>query len=233
MIKTLIIDDNLQYSKNILNNILSRFKDIQVLYIASTYQEGIDIILKNQVDLIFLDLKLPDYNGFKIIEDLKYVDCLKKPRIIIVSGDSELLEQAIKSNNVWEIIRKIDDYESIYEKIGNIVNDIRYEINHKKVEESIFMEILDLGYKLKYKGTQYIIEAIKYIYVSNNFDLLDNLEQNVYKFISLKYKKSINNIKTNIIKATNKRENEKMKLYDLTPKQTIITILNKIRLNFI
>lgn len=233
MIKTLIIDDNLQYSKNILNNILSRFKDIQVLYIASTYQEGIDIILKNQVDLIFLDLKLPDYNGFKIIEDLKYVDCLKKPRIIIVSGDSELLEQAIKSNNVCEIIRKIDDYESIYEKIGNIVNDIRYEINHKKVEESIFMEILDLGYKLKYKGTQYIIEAIKYIYVSNNFDLLDNLEQNVYKFISLKYKKSINNIKTNIIKATNKRENEKMKLYDLTPKQTIITILNKIRLNFI
>lgn len=229
MIKTLIIDDNLQYSKNILNNILSRFKDIQVLYIASTYQEGIDIILKNQVDLIFLDLKLPDYNGFKIIEDLKYVDCLKKPRIIIVSGDSELLEQAIKSNNVCEIIRKIDDYE----KIGNIVNDIRYEINHKKVEESIFMEILDLGYKLKYKGTQYIIEAIKYIYVSNNFDLLDNLEQNVYKFISLKYKKSINNIKTNIIKATNKRENEKMKLYDLTPKQTIITILNKIRLNFI
>ena len=141
MIKTLIIDDNLQYSKNILNNILSRFKDIQVLYIASTYQEGIDIILKNQVDLIFLDLKLPDYNGFKIIEDLKYVDCLKKPRIIIVSGDSELLEQAIKSNNVCEIIRKIDDYESIYEKIGNIVNDIRYEINHKKVEESIFMEI--------------------------------------------------------------------------------------------
>lgn len=233
MIKTLRIDDNLQYSKNILNNILSRFKDIQVLYIASTYQEGIDIILKNQVDLIFLDLKLPDYNGFKIIEDLKYVDCLKKPRIIIVSGDSELLEQAIKSNNVCEIIRKIDDYESIYEKIGNIVNDIRYEINHKKVEESIFMEILDLGYKLKYKGTQYIIEAIKYIYVSNNFDLLDNLEQNVYKFISLKYKKSINNIKTNIIKATNKRENEKMKLYDLTPKQTIITILNKIRLNFI
>lgn len=183
--------------------------------------------------MIFLDLKLPDYNGFKIIEDLKYVDCLKKPRIIIVSGDSELLEQAIKSNNVCEIIRKIDDYESIYEKIGNIVNDIRYEINHKKVEESIFMEILDLGYKLKYKGTQYIIEAIKYIYVSNNFDLLDNLEQNVYKFISLKYKKSINNIKTNIIKATNKRENEKMKLYDLTPKQTIITILNKIRLNFI
>lgn len=233
MIKTLIIDNNLQYSKNILNNILSRFKDIQVLYIASTYQEGIDIILKNQVDLIFLDLKLPDYNGFKIIEDLKYVDCLKKPRIIIVSGDSELLEQAIKSNNVCEIIRKIDDYESIYEKIGNIVNDIRYEINHKKVEESIFMEILDLGYKLKYNGTQYIIEAIKYIYVSNNFDLLDNLEQNVYKFISLKYKKSINNIKTNIIKATNKRENEKMKLYDLTPKQTIITILNKIRLNFI
>lgn len=233
MIKTLIIDDNLQYSKNILNNILSRFKDIQVLYIASTYQEGIDIILKNQVDLIFLDLKLPDYNGFKIIEDLKYVDCLKKPRIVIVSGDSELLEQPIKSNNVCKIIRKLDDYEIIYEKIGNIINDIRYEINHKKVEESIFMEILDLGYKLKYKGTQYIIEAIKYIYVSNNFDLLDNLEQNVYKFISLKYKKSINNIKTNIIKATNKRESEKMKLYDLTPKQTIITILNKIKLNFV
>jgi len=60
-----------------------------------------------------------------------------------------------------------------------------------------------LGYNWKYKGTNYLLEAIIYIYKNNNLDLLDNLEKNVYKYISCRYNKSINNVKTNIIKATN------------------------------
>lgn len=232
MIKTLIIDDNLKYSKDILNKMLCQFKDIQVLYMASTYQESIDIISKNQIDLIFLDLRLPDYNGTKIIENIQYMDCLKIPKIVIMSGDSELLGQVIMSNNICEIIRKVDSYDSMYEKIKRVIYNINYETNSKNIEEFILTEILNFGFKLKYKGTQYIMESIKYIYKTNNFQLLDNLEQNVYKFIGFKYKKSINNIKTNIIKATNRREKERNKLYSLTPKQTIITILNKIRITF-
>lgn len=232
MIKALIVDDDLEYSKNMVNSVVSKFTNVQVSYLASTYQEGMDIITNNKIDLIFLDLKLPDYNGTKIIEDLKYLNSIQKPKIIIVSGDTQLISQTIITNNVCEIISKPESQEVIYKKIERIINNINYENNYNNIEKLILTEILTLGYKLKYKGTQYIKEAINYIYESNNFNLIDNLEQNVYKFISYKHKKSINNIKTNIIKATNTREKDKMLLYELTPKQTIITILNKIYQEF-
>lgn len=231
MIKTLIVDDNLHYMKNMLNNILNKFENIQVLYMVSTCNESIDIISKNQIDLIFLDLRLPDYNGFKIIEKIEILDLIKKPKIIIVSGDTKLLKQAIINNNVAEIINKIDDIDNIYKKIERIVRDINYEVNREEIERKILKEVLNLGYKLKYKGTQYIIEAIRFIYACNNINLIDNLEQNIYKYLSVKYNKSINNIKTNIIKATNEREKEKKKLYNLTPKQAMLTILNRIKFN--
>ena len=178
LIKALIIEDDLSFSKRILNSILSKFKNIQLSYIATTYKEGISILSNNQIDLIFLDINLPDGNGINILEDLKYMNTIKKPQIIVISGDTDLPRQV---------------------------------------------------YNIKYKGTLYIIEAIMYVYNRNNFDFVDNLEQNVYKYISYKHQKIINNIKTNIIKATNEREKEKMLLYKLTPKASIITILNKVR----
>lgn len=52
--------------------------------------------------------------------------------------------------------------------------------------------------------------------MSNNLDLLDNLESNVYKYVSSKYNKSLNNIKTNIIKATMKiNRNKQITVKDL------------------
>ena len=63
MIKTLIVEDNLEYVKNTLNNTLSKFEDIQIRYIATTVKEAVNIIYNNKIDLIFLDLKLPDSSG--------------------------------------------------------------------------------------------------------------------------------------------------------------------------
>lgn len=90
-----------------------------------------------------------------------------------------------------------------------------------------------MGYNWKYKGTNYLMEAILFIYTSNNLDLVDNLEKNVYKYIAYKNNKNVNNIKTNIIKSTERLINQKQNTIDtVTPKQAINAILNKILINF-
>lgn len=228
MIKTLVVDDDLHFSKNMLNCVINKFKNIQVLYITTTYKECMNILYNNQIDLIFLDLLLPDNNGMKIIEELKFMNVLQKTRIIVVSGDVNLISQLYGHDNICEVINKLESYDVMLSKIERTISKIDYENNFKKIEKFIYLEISNMGYNMKYKGTQYIIEAIIYIYEKNNWDFVDNLEQNVYKYISYKHKKSINNIKTNIIKATNKIKREKDSLYKLTPKLSIIIILNKI-----
>lgn len=230
MIKALIIEDDLQFSKKIINSVISKFNNIQLSYIATTYKESIDILLNNRIDLIFLDLNVADGREINILKELNYMNTIKKPQIIIISEDIKLTRLEYKNNYICETINKLETFESILDKIEKVINNFNCATNCSQIEALVTSEIIKLGYNnIKYKGTFYIIEAIMYVYNRNNFDFVDNLEQNVYRYISYKHKKSINNIKTNIIKATNEREKEKMLLYKLTPKSSIITVLNKVR----
>lgn len=69
--------------------------------------------------------------------------------------------------------------EIIKSKIKNTINTINYFQKASKINKTIVNELKKLGYNFKYKGTHYIYNTVVYIYTSNNFDLLDNLE-NLY-----------------------------------------------------
>lgn len=228
MIKTLIVDDNLTFAKNLLNSSISKLKNIQLIYCAATYQESMNIILKNQIDLILLDLNLPDGTGNSIIENINLMNDIKKPKIIVISSDISLINKLKNKTNIFRIINKTEGLKIIYEKLEKIVQDIQFENNYNEIEQITLNELINFGYNIKYRGTTYILEAIMYIYSCNDWDLINNLEKNVYKYIGFKHQKNINNIKTNIIKATNQREKNKMREIELTPKLTINNILLKI-----
>lgn len=202
MIKTLIADDNLTYIKQFINNITSKIKSIQVSHICTDGKEILEIIKQNNFDLIFLDLQMPNINGIQIIEEIKKIDFIKIPKIIIISGDISLINYAKVGNVVCDIIQKNKDNEVVYKKVMNIVNEIIYSENYEDIKEKIIEKLINLGYNMKYKGTRYMIDAIMYIYTSNNFNLVYNLEKNVYKYVSLKNKESLVNIKNNIVKSS-------------------------------
>lgn len=227
MINTLIIEDNLDYVKNILNTVINKFNEIHVTNIATTKKEAMEIINRNNIDLIFLDLRLPDATGIEIIKEIDMLNLIKNPNIIIISGKIPLIRK-VQNNYNSRVINKLSNEEYIYNHIKQAVKEIKYLKLEKQISEKVFNELLNIGYNFKYKGTHYIYEAIIYIYESNNFDLLDNLEQNVYKYLAHKYKKSINNIKTNIIKATKMRNESKGMYEKTTPKSVINNILIKV-----
>lgn len=222
MIKTLIADDNLQYTKNIINNIISKIPSIKVEYVSTNGKETLDIISKMSFDLILLDLKMPELSGLEILDRIDKLNIIKRPKIIIVSGEMPLIKNVISSDNVCNIILKSEDENIVYRKILEVANDINYELNCDNVKEKVILELLNMGYNLKHKGTKYIIESVMYIYQNNNFNMIDNLEKNVYSFVAYKHNKSMENIKTNIIKST-KPILEKD--YSLTPKNVITKVL--------
>ena len=236
MIRVLIVEDNLDYVKNILNSVINKFGNLRIEYIATTVREAVEIIKNNYIDLIFLDLKLPDSLGTNVIQEVKSLNNLKQPNIVIISAEIDLINIVKSSYPKLDIINKLASKETIYKELQRIVYDMDYEKYQYFIEEQIRDELIRIGYDFKYKGTLYIFESIKYIYKSNNLDLLDNIEKNVYKYIAYQYHKSINNIKTNIIKATNLaylyQDKERIENYFLvnikpTPKMVISFILSK------
>lgn len=202
MISTLIIDDDINYIKYFINNIINQMNEIRISYIITDGKAAIDIIEKNTLDLIVIDLKMPNITGIEVIEKIKSMNLINLPKIVVISGELDLMYCAKNNYIISDIIYKNTDSKVIKNKLRKIINNIQMSINLENIKNEIVKKLINFGYNFKYKGTQYIYQSILYIYESNNMDLVENLEKNVYKYIAYKYSKSILNIKTNIINST-------------------------------
>ncbi len=73
----LIIEDNEDLCQT-LADVMS--KDGQKVRTAFTGEDGLEILKKDIIDLVLLDIKLPDLNGIKILENIKELD----PDILVI-----------------------------------------------------------------------------------------------------------------------------------------------------
>jgi two-component system LytT family response regulator len=71
MIKTLIIDDELK-SQSTLHKLLEMYcPEVEVIGFAHNVESGIDAIDSLKPDLVFLDISMPDGDGFEVLERVK------------------------------------------------------------------------------------------------------------------------------------------------------------------
>lgn len=89
----LIIEDNLQYLKEMLNYVISKLKNVQLSFIATSIEEAIDIINSNHIDLVFLDLKLSVSEEINVIEKIRILNGIREPDIIIISTNIALKDR--------------------------------------------------------------------------------------------------------------------------------------------
>lgn len=70
MIKIMIVDDHPIVRRG-LKNIISDEPDMQIVCEASTGQQVMELVRKNELDIIILDISLPDISGFEILGRVK------------------------------------------------------------------------------------------------------------------------------------------------------------------
>jgi len=81
-LSVLVVDDDQALSKLIRHNLED--KDTQVVE-AATALECIRILHEARVDLILLDLRLPDFNGWGILSLIRLTEPLRHIPVIVVS----------------------------------------------------------------------------------------------------------------------------------------------------
>lgn len=106
-INSLIIDDN-PLNIEILSDLLKEnHPDIKLSGTAHNGQTAIEKIQSLKPDLIFLDVEMPDMNGFEVLASLKSIDF----QIIFVTAYSQYAIQAIRFNALDYIVKPIDPKE--------------------------------------------------------------------------------------------------------------------------
>ncbi len=80
----LVVDDNRAMGQLLQRNLED--KDTRVVK-AVTGLEGITILNKARVDLVLLDIRLPDFSGWGILSLLRLTESLRHIPVIVVTGE--------------------------------------------------------------------------------------------------------------------------------------------------
>lgn len=247
MLNVLVVDDNIFFSKILINKLLQANSNLRLCMIATDGKEAIDILKKQKIDIILLDLKLPIYSGLDILDFLK---TNKKSdycnSIIAISGEADMIIKIKNNPLIYTFLNKCTDIDIIVKEICGLAKIKEKELElkqHKKevatlTKNKILHELTTIGYNLKYDGTKYLTETILILSLSKNKRSM-KLEKDIYPILSDKHNKTVNTIKCDIIRATNQImydiDNTHIKKYfgcfwdkKITPKLVINTVLQKI-----
>jgi two-component system response regulator LytT len=107
-IKTLIIDDEMS-AISLLEEMLGRQEGVTVSGYAQDIEEAVNLVMRNRPDIIFLDIKLKDENGFDLIHRLKEYDV--RPSIVMVTGYDQFGMQALKAGAFDYLLKPVDPDE--------------------------------------------------------------------------------------------------------------------------
>lgn len=124
MLKTVLIDDEIN-ALEALEWKLNRYIDDLEIIKCNSPQEGIDIINREKPDLVFLDIEMPEIDGFELLQQLDF----KGFQLIFTTAHDEFALKAIKVSAIDYLLKPVDKDEliSAIEKVKASKKDTNLE----------------------------------------------------------------------------------------------------------
>ncbi len=167
MLKAIIVDDEGK-ARRILESFLVEYcPQIQIMALVEDVPHAVKAIQKFNPDVVFLDIEMPGYNGFQLLDFFEEIDF----EIIFTTAYSEFalkafqvsaIDYLLKPIQIEQLIAAVQKLEKIH---GNSLIRLRLQTLQKNLEEykikkivlplsegSLFVELKDILY-LKAEGS--------------------------------------------------------------------------------
>ncbi len=90
-------------------------------------RDGLEVIEKNNPDLVLLDLMMPDIDGWEVYQAMKASDRLKTIPVIIITAKAQSIDKVLGLH-----IAKVDDYITKPFSPGELVASVRRVLSDNK-----------------------------------------------------------------------------------------------------
>ncbi len=194
-IKAIIVDDEGR-ARRILENFIKEYcPEISIVAMVEDVPQAVKAIKKFQPELVFLDIEMPGYNGFQLLEFFEEVNF----EIIFTTAYSEFALKAFQVSAIDYLLKpiQIDQLVNSIAKFNKIrgnslikerIETLQSNLKEKKInkivvplsEGSLFLELSDIVY-LKSEGSYvnfYLKDGTKILASKNIKDFEQQLSDN-------------------------------------------------------
>jgi DNA-binding LytR/AlgR family response regulator len=159
--KCIIIDDEAA-ARAIIAHLCSQVESLEVVEEFPNAIQAIKFLNKNQVDLIFLDIHMPDFTGFDFIDTVK-----NPPKIILTTSDKNFAINAFEYDCIVDYlvkpvtlprflksIQKAENFVKTASSSSNTVSKTEKEVSKKELYVNIDRRLIKIDFE-----KIYLIEA--------------------------------------------------------------------------
>lgn len=112
-IKLIIADDH-QLFRNGLEELLRKYDDIKIVKSVADGFEFLQVVKSQlEVDIVLLDITMPNRDGFQVLKELKTLDSNIKPIVISMHNDGNYIAKCAKMGVYGYLLKNTDESELI------------------------------------------------------------------------------------------------------------------------
>lgn len=125
MIKCLLVDDE-PYALELLNKYIADFHDVDVVGSCRNIQSAIPLLQTKEIDLIFLDVKMPKVSGIEFLKEIHH-----RPEVILTTAYREyaldayelgVLDYLLKPISFMRFAKAIERYKEKVRDVADIMD---------------------------------------------------------------------------------------------------------------
>ncbi|OSY88931.1 transcriptional regulator [Tenacibaculum holothuriorum] len=154
--KCIIIEDELP-AQLILKSYIKRFDQLELISSFQTAIEANSFLKKNTIDLVFLDINLPDISGLDFIKTVQ-----NPPQIIITTAYPDYALDSFELDTIVDYLVKPFSLERFLKAISKAEKRYQSESNYSN-SETIFLNIDKALHKVKIEDILYIESDRNYL----------------------------------------------------------------------
>jgi two-component system response regulator LytT len=162
--KCIILDDD-EISRVLISKMISKSNDIILSETFSNAMEALKYLNENTIDLVFLDIHMPNFNGFDFIKTLK-----NPPYIIMITSDKNFAIHAFEYECIIDYLVKPINFDRFLKSINKVKSKINIpiEILSTKSQENtseLYVNIDKKLVKINFNSISIIEAQGDYIYI--------------------------------------------------------------------
>lgn len=157
-INCLVVDDD-PISRKVLENHISKTESLNLVQSCESAMEAANILKREKIDLLFLDVEMPEMTGLELIQTLQD----KRPEVVLVSAEEKYALDAFEYDVTDYLVKPISPTRFL-KAVNKVEENIRKSGTDVKLSEGkLFVKVDQRLLSLNLKEILYIEALADYV----------------------------------------------------------------------